>query len=126
MTTMAKADQLVESAADRLQRLADEFAAEGGTRAKLAEELAQDAAFIRKLKPSLMRARFRGEAPTNQPPGSNVHAPSGAQLPPRPEPKPKTKRTGGPNPFVVVGVALVAGIALAKIIDWRGHAHPRD
>ena len=32
---------------------------------------------------------------------------------------------GGPNPFLVIGVALVAGIVLAKVIDWRGHAHPR-
>jgi hypothetical protein len=26
----------------------------------------------------------------------------------------------------VMGVALAAGIFLAKWIDWRGHAHPRD
>jgi hypothetical protein len=31
----------------------------------------------------------------------------------------------GPNPFLVVGVALVAGVVLAKWIDWRGHGHPR-
>jgi hypothetical protein len=123
MTALNRGDQLVEGAADRLQRLADEFAAEGGTRAKLAEELAQDAAFIRKLKPSLMAARFRGEAPTNQRPGENVQAPSASPLPPRPK---KPKRTLGPNPFVVVGVALVAGIVLAKIVDWRGHADPGD
>jgi hypothetical protein len=30
-----------------------------------------------------------------------------------------------PNPFVVVGAALVAGVVLAKWIDWRGHGHPR-
>jgi hypothetical protein len=38
------------------------------------------------------------------------------------EPRP---RAGGPNPFVVLGVAFVAGIALAKLLDWRGHGHPR-
>jgi hypothetical protein len=27
---------------------------------------------------------------------------------------------GGPNPFAIVGTALVAGAALAKWIDWRG------
>jgi len=32
---------------------------------------------------------------------------------------PATKH-GGPNPFVIVGTALVAGAALAKWIDWRG------
>jgi hypothetical protein len=25
----------------------------------------------------------------------------------------------------VIGVALAAGIVLAKALDWRGHAHPR-
>jgi hypothetical protein len=30
------------------------------------------------------------------------------------------------SPLVVVGAAFVAGIVLAKVIDWRGHAHPRD
>ncbi|HEY2371761.1 MAG TPA: hypothetical protein VGH82_04360 [Gaiellaceae bacterium] len=32
---------------------------------------------------------------------------------------------GRASPFLVVGVALVAGVALARWIDWRGHAHPR-
>jgi len=27
---------------------------------------------------------------------------------------------------LIVGAALVAGIVLAKVVDWRGHAHPRD
>jgi hypothetical protein len=26
----------------------------------------------------------------------------------------------------VIGVAFAAGVVLAKLIDWRGHAHPRD
>ena len=30
------------------------------------------------------------------------------------------------NPFLVIGIALATGILLAKIVDWRGHAHPRD
>ena len=118
---MNRADQLVERAAGRLQRLANDFAADGGQKAKFAEELAADAAFLRKLKPSLMLARFRGEAPTDTKPDEGVVAPSTAQLGPRPKPP----RGGGPNPFLVVGVAFVAGVALAKLIDWRGHAHPR-
>lgn len=36
------------------------------------------------------------------------------------------RRGAGPNPWLVVGVALAAGILVAKWIDWRGHAHPRD
>ena len=46
-------------------------------------------------------------------------APSGPQLSPQ-----KAARRG-PNPFVVAGAAFAAGTALAKLIDWRGHAHPR-
>jgi hypothetical protein len=118
MTT--KADQLVERGADRLQELANKAAAEGGVKGKLAQALADDAAFVRKLKPSLIAARARGEAPTNQKPGSGTVAPSGPQLGARP------KAATGPNPFVVAAAALAAGILLAKVIDWRGHAHPRD
>ena len=119
---LTRGDRLVDGAADRLQRLGGKFASQGGTKAKLGEELTHDAAFIRKLKPSLMAARYRGEAPTNQPPGDDVQAPSGPQLPPRP----KKKRTGGPNPFLIVGVALVTGVALAGVIRWRGHGRSGD
>ena len=118
---MSRADQLVERAAERLQELANQFAAEGGSKAKLAGELAEDAAFVRKLKPSLMKARLRGAAPTNQKPGEGVVAPSGPQVRSQRGPK----GGDGPNPFVVVGIAFVVGIAAAKLIDWRGHAHPR-
>ena len=114
---MTKADQLVDRAASRLQDIANKAAAEGGVAAKLAQPLADDAAFLRKLKPSLIVARAKGEAPTNQKPTHGAVAPSGPQI---------GKRRGGPSPFLVLGIAFVAGIALAKIADWRGHAHPRD
>ena len=117
------ADQTVDRAADKLQELANQMAGEGGLKAKLAEPLAQDADLIRKMKPSLIKARARGEAPTNQKPGQARIAPSSAQLGTRPKPK---RSGGGPNPWLVVGAALVAGVVLAKWIDWRGHAHPRD
>ncbi len=119
---MTKGDQLVDDAANRLQGLADKAAAEGGVKAKFAQELADDAEFLRKLKPSLIKARAKGEAPTNQKPGQGRVAPSGPQLRKRPKPN----RAKGPNPFLVLGVALAAGIVIAKIVDWRGHAHPRD
>jgi hypothetical protein len=119
---MTKADQIVDRAADRLQELADRAAAEGGVKAKMAQPLADDAAFLRKLKPSLIKARAKGEAPTNQKPGHGTVAPSAPQLGKRP--KPRGQR--GPSPFLVIGVAFAAGIMLAKVIDWRGHAHPRD
>lgn len=119
---MNKADVLIDRAADRLREIADRAATEGGIAAKLADPLADDAAFLRKLKPSLIVARAKGQAPTNLPAGSGTPAaPSRPQMGPRPK-----KRGGGPNPFLVVGAAFVAGIAIAKLIDWRGHAHPRD
>jgi hypothetical protein len=120
-----KADQTVDRAADWLQAQANAFAAaENGIKTKLAPKLADDAAFLRKLKPSLIAARARGEAPTNQKPGSETVAPSAPQLGARPGP-PKG-RQGGPNPWIVGVAAFAAGVALAKWIDWRGHAHPRD
>jgi hypothetical protein len=119
---MNRADQLIDRAADRLREMADRAAAEGGITSKLAEPLAEDAAFLRKLKPSLIVARAKGEAPTDMPAGSGAPtAPTKPQLGRRPK-----KRGSGPNPYLVVGAALVTGIVLAKLIDWRGHAHPRD
>jgi hypothetical protein len=122
---MNKGDVLVDRTADRLQAIANRAAARGdGVGEWLSEELRNDAAFLRKLKPSLVKARAKGDAPTNQEPPP---APSGPQLGSRPKPKKKRKKGGkGPAPMIIVGAALVAGIVLAKVVDWRGHAHPRD
>ena len=121
---MSKADQVVDRAANRLRQFADRVSAEGGIAAMFAEPLAEDSAFLRKLKPSLIVARVRGEAPLNQRAGSSgPTGPTSPQLGKRPKPK---KKGGGPNPFLAVGAALAVGIVLAKVIDWRGHAHPRD
>jgi len=119
---MTKADQLVDKAAARLQEMAEKAAAEGGVAAKLAQPLADDAAFLRKLKPSLVAARVKGEAPTDQEPAQGTVAPSGPQLGKRPKPG----GGAGPSPWLVVGLAFAAGIVIAKVLDWRGHAHPRD
>ena len=116
-----KGDHAVEAGADKLDALADKAAAKGGVTAKLAPELAEDAAFLRKLRPSLIARRAKGELPRDAEPGAaprRPQAPSGPQHPPR-------KAGKGPNPFVVAGAAFGAGSLLAKIIDWRGHAHPR-
>ena len=117
---MSKGDQLFEQAADRLEELSRKAAARGGVAGVLAETLADDAHFVRKLKPSLVRARMRGFNPPVPRGPVRPAGPSGPQLAKRPRP-------GGadPNPYAVVGAALAAGIALAKLIDWRGHAHPR-
>ena len=126
---MSKGDLMVEKGAARLEELSRKAAAKGGFVANLADELAEDAAFLRKLKPSLIKARAKGQAPINRAP-QEPRAPSpqvSASRPPkRRRPKRRLKRSGGPNPFLIAAVALAAGIALAKVIDWRGHAHPRD
>ena len=118
---MNRLDALVDKGADRLQELAEQAAARGGMGGRFAEELAEDAAFLRKLKPSLIVARARGELPTDQKPeDTQVTVPSG----------PQAGRQGGggdgPNPIVVIGAALALGILLARVIDWRSHAHPRE
>jgi hypothetical protein len=116
-------DQLVERGAHFLEDLSQRAQAQGGFAARFASDLAEDAIFLRKLKPSLVSARVRGESPTNGRVRSDVamSAPTPSDQPK----KPKTK-SRGPNPFVVAGAALVAGVFVAKLVDWRGHAHPRD
>ena len=113
-----KGDRAVEAGADKLDELADKAEARGGVAAKLSGELVEDASFLRKLKPSLMVRRAKGELPRDEEPGSTRHAPPGPQLGPR-------RQRRGPNPFLVVGAAFAVGTVLAKLIDWRGHAHPR-
>ena len=122
---MSALDEKVDQWADALQRQADKAGSNGGGNAKLAQMLADDAAFLRKLKPSLIMARAKGRAPTNQKPTQGTVAPSGPQLGDRPEPTGAKSDKSGPNPYLVVGAALVVGVFVAKWIDWRGHAHPR-
>lgn len=118
-----KGDEAIDAGAAKLDALADKAAAKGGVTAKLAPELAEDASFLRKLKPSLMVRRAKGELPKDAEPGTPTPtrplAPAGPQHPARP------KARKSPNPFVVAGAAFGAGSLLAKLIDWRGHAHPR-
>ena len=115
---MTKGDRIVERGSEGLRDLSNKAAAQGGVAEKLAQPLAEDAAFLRKLKPSLIVARARGQAPTDLSPVRKLSlrparsSASGA-------------RRSGPNPFVVIGAALALGVTLAKVIDWRGHGHPR-
>lgn len=117
-----KGDRAVEAGADKLEQLSDAAAAKGGVAAKLAPELAEDASFLRKLKPSLMVKRAKGELPKDAEPGTTAapRAPSGPQHAAQ-----KQNDGDGPNPLAVAGAAFGVGTLLAKIIDWRGHAHPR-
>jgi hypothetical protein len=36
---------------------------------------------------------------------------------------PGAENAAGPNPFAVVGAALLGGVVLAKWIAWRGNGH---
>lgn len=108
----------MDRAADHLQEMADKAAAEGGVAAKFAQGLADDAAFLRKLKPSLIKARAKGTAPSDQKPGHGTVRAIGK--------RPKSPGKVGPSPFLIIGIAFAVGIAVAKIIDWKNDADPDD
>jgi hypothetical protein len=118
---MSPLDDTVDRGADRLEELSRKAARAGGVKAKLAQPLAEDADFLRKLKPSLIAARARGEAPTGEE-STQVDAP----VPEARPAKPQARRRGGPNPFLVVGAFFALGVALAHVVDWLGARHPRD
>jgi hypothetical protein len=128
MTALRKGDQAVETAAEKLERFVRRAQSHGGAQAKVGDAFVDDPDFLRKLKPSLIAARARGKAATGEEltagrPDSPPRAPSGPQVP---RPRRPDARSGVVSPWVVIGVALVAGYALAKVVDWRAHAHPRD
>lgn len=111
---MTRGDQALETAADKLETFVQSAEREGGVKAKVGEAFAEDPDFLRKLKPSLIKARAKGEQPTEP-----IHTH-------RPAPSPKAKRSGGgPSPWLVLGAAFAVGMLAAKALDWRGHAHPR-
>jgi hypothetical protein len=125
--TQTKGDQAVEAAADRLETFVTEARASGGVKAKIGEQLAEDPDFLRKLKPSLIAARAKGEAPTDEPAGSppSDYERTEVRTPPRPAPPKAAKgKNGGLSPWLVIGAAFALGYVAAKVIDWRGHAHP--
>ena len=117
---MTAGDHAFDRAAAKLREASARAAERGGIAAKLAGPLAEDASFVTKLKPTLVRERLRGRTPA----ADRAAAPSGPQLQPRPSVN-GGRAGGGPSPLVVVAAAFAAGILLAKVIDWRGHAHPR-
>ena len=110
---MTRGDQALESAADKLETFVQDAQREGGVKAKVGEAFAGDPEFLRKLKPSLIKARARGGQPT-EPVQTR-----------RPAPTPKPKKQSGMSPWLVLGAAFAVGMLAAKALDWRGHAHPR-
>jgi hypothetical protein len=118
-----RADGLVDQAADRLREFADRAAQQGGIAGMLADELADDAAFLRRLKPSAIVARAKGEAPKDLPAGTGTPPTTSRPLVgATPNPNPGT----GVSPLLIVGAAFVVGIALAKLIDWRANGSSGD
>lgn len=113
---MSRADRVVLKGSQGLSRLAERSAARGGLVARLAQPLAEDAAFLRKLQPSLIKARAKGDAPTDGRP----------ERVPAPRASTRRRALSERNPIPLIGAALGAGVVLARLIDWRGHAHPRD
>lgn len=102
----------LDKAAAKLEQLAARGKREGGLVGKLAENLRADADFLRRVKPRLVKARLKGTKGLKP---ATPSAPNGPQLGPR--------HKGSPYPLL--GAALAVGVLLAKVIDWRGHAHPR-
>jgi hypothetical protein len=105
---MTAGDALVDRGADSLEELSDKAEAAGGIKAKVVDELRDDSAFLRKLKPGLMLERLRGDRGIDPAPGD------------------RSKKGRGPNPFLIAAGAFAVGILTARIIQWRGDAHPRD
>lgn len=116
---MTRGDQLIERAARRLDELARGAAADGGIRAKLAKPLAEDAQLLRGMRPSLIAARARGRA-------GGERASAAARTEPLAPVEPQSRRErGGPNPLAVAAGAFLVGLLIARLVDWRSHAHPR-
>lgn len=99
----------LDRTAAKLEQLATRGESAGVLVGKLAGDLRADADFLRRVKPRLVKARLKG-AP------SRPSAPNGPQLARPQQPS---------SPYPLLGVALATGVLLAKLIDWRGHAHPR-
>lgn len=126
---MSRVDAALDAAADRLEAFVRDAERQGGLKAKVGAAFAEDPEFLRRIKPRLVAARARGRpAPPSAsarqaaPPASasNGNAPA-----PEPVPGPGRSGSGGPSPWLVIGAAFAVGLLTAKIIDWRGHAHPR-
>jgi hypothetical protein len=138
------ADEQSDETADALESATDPFTGTGGSlRERLSADPKEDAHGAPATPPHDVPDSTAGEVAVpleseydgadSGPGDENTPAatepepvPAPEALPePEPEPKPRARRGGGPNPFVVIGIAFLLGVLLAKIIDWRGHAHPR-
>src|SRR5262249_57768120 len=123
----ARRGVLVGRGAGAMEGFARDLAVDGGFRRQVAEELIDDAAFLRKLKPTKIAARARGDMPvTGVPaePAVAVAAEREEMTLPRPAPAPEAPKQAGKkggNPLADVDDAVVAGTALPTRTAWRGH-----
>jgi hypothetical protein len=100
-------EAILDKGADRLMELSARAAEAGGPAARLAEPLAQDAVRLRRMSSNFATER-------------HVEVESAVA-----ESNGRPARRQGPSPFLFIGVAFVAGVVLAKVLDWRSHAEPR-
>jgi hypothetical protein len=90
------------------------------------------------MRPAGIRERLHRAPPADDPGGDadaatlreriEVEKAEARELFARMEPRRVAERLPappGPNPLVLVLACLALGIALARLLDWRGHAHPR-
>ena len=100
---------------------------ERGLRRRGGDRRRPDRADPRGRPPPRVAGRFAGAAPRQ--PCAHAAIRCNARRADRASPNgPQHSRKptkSGPNPFVVAGAAFGVGTLLAKLIDWRGHAHPR-
>ena len=116
-----KGDRAVDAGADEARRARGQGRRQGRPRpASSRDELADDAAFLRKLKPSLIASRAKGEAPNDAEPGAAAAGARTDAAELRAEVRRQAARTRSSSRAPRSPSATV----LAKMIDWRGHAHP--
>jgi hypothetical protein len=100
-------DAILDKGADRLMELSERAATAGGPAARLAEPLAQDAVRLRRMSSNIAAEHVQETGQTEA--QSNG----------------RRSRRRGPSPFLFIGVAFVAGVVLAKMLEWRTDVEPR-
>jgi hypothetical protein len=100
-------DAILDKGADRLMEFSERAAEAGGTAGRIAEQLAQDAIRLRRMSSNIAAEQVQEIGQTEA--ESNGRPP----------------RRRGPSPFLFIGVAFVAGVVLAKVLEWRADVEPR-
>ena len=95
---------------------------EAASRRRLADELADDAAFLRKLKPSLIERAREGRGPDDAASRARRDVARPARSSARGRSRSDARK--GLNPWLVVGGALVGGLVLAKVDRLEGPCPP--